>query len=455
MGLIWLSLLLAQIHLTDRVFYSYKEIFQNKLDVAVNHTLNEIEKKAILTFLEESDFPSWYNKHVVQQRDICVDEKLTSASFLHCTDKVRFQLDVLLDFFVKTGSSFDYRLVGYDMLDSLISVSLHDNFIYEPFQMGVYCKNVDSLHVMSDKVNVDLLRQKGFKYSILCVSEQGKVYADELYLFFPNLEYRFHWDIVVAYVVIVLLLLILLYCFIVFVVILGRMRKLSDFRFDMMNNITHELKTPVTTINLAVQLLQDKSIQKDEKSTEECLNIISEESLSLQNLIDEVLTVFRSEHMPKKDVEDVHVHPLIKSVVEIYQLRLQQCNAVVNFDFQAAADLVSGVGIHLSNAFSNLIDNAIKYRQGDLVIDIATRNVDNTIEIRFKDNGIGIDKSAQQLIFEPFARANTEDGHYVKGYGLGLNYVAQIMSYHKGSIKVESERGKGAIFIVSLPLKVK
>ena len=110
---------------------------------------------------------------------------------------------------------------------------------------------------------------------------------------------------------------------------------------------------------------------------------------------------------------------------------------------------------HLLNGFSNLIDNAIKYRNGDLVITISTKNVGNVIEIQFADNGIGIDKANQSLIFEPFARVNTENKHYVKGYGLGLNYLSQIVKYHKGTIKLESELGNGARFFVYLPLKTK
>ena len=128
-------------------------------------------------------------------------------------------------------------------------------------------------------------------------------------------------------------------------------------------------------------------------------------------------------------------------------------NEIVVFDLQAQSDVVFGDLPHLANVFSNLIDNSIKYRREQLVIKVSTRNVGDTIEIRVEDNGIGISESDQQFIFEPFARANTNNKHYVKGYGLGLNYVMNIIEYHEGTIKVESELGKGTVFIISLPLK--
>jgi two-component system phosphate regulon sensor histidine kinase PhoR len=149
----------------------------------------------------------------------------------------------------------------------------------------------------------------------------------------------------------------------------------------------------------------------------------------------------------------VYVHKLLKTVLEVHRLPLNECHGEVVFDLLANRDVVLGDLPHLANAFSNLIDNAIKYRKDNLVITISTRNVGDNLEIRFSDNGIGISRSDQKLIFEPFTRVNTDNEHYVKGYGLGLNYVMHVVEYHKGTIKLESELGKGSTFIVSLPLK--
>lgn len=220
----------------------------------------------------------------------------------------------------------------------------------------------------------------------------------------------------------------------------------------MVNSITHEIKTPLTTISLASQLLLDDSIEMDEQTKRSYLKMISDETKSIQDLVEEVLTMFRNKKTSRQRVE-IPIHKLLPTVLEVHRLSLNDCHGKVVFDFQAENDVVMGDLPHLANAFSNLIDNAIKYRKDPLVITISTRNVGNNIEIRVSDNGIGIAKSDQKLIFEPFTRMNTENEHYVKGYGLGLNYVLNIVEYHKGTIKVESELQQGAAFILTLPLK--
>ena len=454
MGIIWVLLLITQIRLTERVFYSYKQVFQNKLDIAVNELLYKLDNRVFSSYFERREDPDWpaLVRNHLQEYDDFVDGIPVDDSLVKTIKDGIFPFWIYVQ---ETQSDISTRELEGNVMDSLISVVLHDHFIYEPCGIGLYRHDQKAFSYVSGGVSKDQLLDKGFKYDLLCFDSDGSFGFDELYLFFPDLDNHFRWDIFVAYVTIILLLLSLLYCFIVFIIIIIRQRKLNEYRNNMLNNITHELKTPITTISLAMQMLQDQSVQKDENSTHEYLNMISEESDSLLNMIDEVLTIFRSEKMPSKILKEVEIHALIKQAINNYQLQLDQCNAKVDFDFRAERDVVMGNSGHLLNGISNLIDNAIKYRNGDLVITISTVNVGNTIEIRFKDNGIGIDKSDQQLVFEPFARVNTSNEHYVKGYGLGLNYLSQIVNYHRGTIKVESELGKGATFIVSLPLKMK
>lgn len=449
-GIIWLVLLYTQIHLTERVFYSYRQVFQNKLDIAVKQSLRELDKAVFDRYFEEDN---WHEKIMQYQKSHpYIDSQFSS---LPVSESTKAQLSAFIGYLTMSQSNFNYHSVGIGLLDSLVSVSLHDNFIYDPCEIGLYCFEHGVVHHLSDDVDEQMLLQYGFRYNLYCVTSDGVLGTDILYLYFPELQSRFRWDIVIAFVVIILLLLILLYCFLYFITIVIRQRKISELRTNMVHNITHELKTPITTINLATQLLRDESVQKDQNAYRDYLNIISEESDSLLNLVDEVLTVFRTERIPFKEMKELSIHPLIEEVISNHQLQLNQCNAVVNLDLKAENDVVLGNHDHLLNGLSNLLDNAIKYRNGDLVIDVSTRNVDNTIEISFKDNGIGIDKANLSLIFEPFARVNTSNEHYVKGYGLGLNYLSQIVKYHKGTIKVESELQKGTTFFVSLPLAIK
>ena len=261
------------------------------------------------------------------------------------------------------------------------------------------------------------------------------------------------WSTITSYVVLAVLVIMLLFCFVRFFLGIRRQYKINEFRENMVHNMVHELKTPLTTIDLASQFLQDKSVVKDEATMDSYLRMISDESKSVRDLVDQLLSVFSSQNVSDNSKTDVFINRLLKTVAKIHQLALTECHGVINFDLQAKKDVVFGNLPHLSNAFSNLIDNAIKYRNGDLVLNISTFNVGDSIKIAFADNGIGIEKSNLQLIFEPFTRFNTDNSHYVKGYGLGLDYVNNVVKHHKGTITVESELHQGSTFVVTLPLK--
>ena len=351
------------------------------------------------------------------------------------------------------GESLD-RIDSMDfaVIDAYISSKLSQNGFPESYELGVYCED-SSFHYLSEGANTQLLLVEGFQYNLLTVSD-NEAHLDTLYLYFPDIEQRFHWDVLLSYSTMTLILVLILLCFLGFIFLYYKQRKISAFRERMVHNMAHELKTPITSISLASQLLLDDSVEMDKSAEQTYLRMISNEAKTMEGLVDEALAVFRSNKV-KRDRQDVFVHELLKTVTEVHRLSLNECHGKVVFDFRAEKDLVYGDLTHLANSFSNLIDNAIKYRKGDPLITISTKNVGDTIEIDFKDNGIGIDKSNQKLIFEPFTRINTDNEHYVKGYGLGLNYVWEIVKNHKGTIKVESELDKGTTFIVSLPLKAK
>lgn len=266
-------------------------------------------------------------------------------------------------------------------------------------------------------------------------------------------SYPTKWSIITSYVILAVLIILLLFCFVRFFLGIRRQYKINEFRENMVHNMVHELKTPLTSIDLASQFLQDKSIVKDEATMNSYLRMISDETKSVRDLVDQMLTVFSLEKMLDQNKTDVYINRLLKLVADMHKLSLDECHGAINFELQAERDVVFGNLTHLSNAFSNLIDNAIKYRNGDLVLTISTQNVGNSIKISFADNGMGIDKANLPLIFEPFARFNTDNEHYVKGYGLGLDYVNHVIKNHKGTISVESQLHQGSTFEVVLPLK--
>jgi signal transduction histidine kinase len=372
--------------------------------------------------------------------------RLASKAFSSQKELFHMKVDAVFDESLERIDSLDFMLIN-----SYVGKELRENAITDVYQLGLYGVDDSVFLYTTEDADEEMLLTEGFPYSLLTLSDEA-AHLDILYIYFPEIEKRFRWDVIMGYLVIALLLVLITCCFISFIIIILKQRKVNDFREKMVHNITHELKTPLTTIGLASQFLLDDSVEKEDSVKHSYLKMISDEAKSMQDLVDEVLVMFRNDKT-SRDCVDVPIHKLLPTIAEIYGLSLDECKGKIVFDFQAQNDVVSGDLPHLTNAFSNLIDNAIKYRKDDLLITVSTRNVDDSIEICFADNGIGIDKSDQNYIFEPFMRVNTDNEHYVKGYGIGLNYVLHVVEYHKGTIRIESELDHGATFIVTLPLK--
>ncbi len=342
--------------------------------------------------------------------------------------------------------------ISYDSIQQIFIDGFKEFSINEPFDVGIYNTDDSLFLVLSENADEEALLESGFQYSLLCVTDEAPR-LDIIFLSFPGLDARFRRDRIMGYTIMIVLLVVLFLGFVSIVYENYKTVKINLFREKMGHFIVHELKTPITTINLATQFLRDKSVNKDEATTDSYLNMIVDETSSLEVLMNQVLTVFKAERVPKQLRENVSVHSALKKVMKVFQLSLQEVEAEVHLDLKAEKDLVCGDATHLQNAFSNLVDNAIKYRNGPLQLSISTRNVENSIEIRVADNGIGIRKADQKLIFDAFTRFNNENRYYVKGYGLGLNYVKHIVDFHNGTIQVESELDHGTCFILTIPLK--
>lgn len=344
--------------------------------------------------------------------------------------------------------------VDYPVFDSLISANLQKRDIFYPYDLGIYSDETGECLFLTENANEKELLENGIRFKILLVTNDG-THAENILLHFPSLVRKFRREMVLGYLVIFLLFILLLVCFVNFFYIILKQRKLDLFKEKMAHFVTHELKTPLTTISLSAQLLRDDSVVTEEDAKNTYLDLISEETKVLESLVNQVLSVFRTKNMPLIEMKDVEIHKVLKEVCKVHKPRIDECGAEVEYDFKAECDVVTGNETNLFNAFSNLVDNAIKYRKDPLRLVISTRNVAEGIEIKVSDNGIGISKENLSLIFEPFTRLNTEDAYYVKGYGVGLNFVKHIVEYHKGTISVESELDKGTTFVLRLPLKNK
>ena len=232
-----------------------------------------------------------------------------------------------------------------------------------------------------------------------------------------------------------------------------RQQRLAALKNEFISNITHELKTPIATVGVAIEALKNFNAIDDPKRTKEYLDISQNELQRLSLLVDKVLKLSMFE---KKEVElkyeTVDLKEVVEEVVGSLKLQFEKNNARVTVTNEGNLILLAD-RLHLLSVVFNLLDNAIKYSKENLSVQINLAERDNAIALTVTDNGIGIDAEYKEKIFEKFFRVPHGDTHNAKGYGLGLSYVARVIEQHKGTIAVETQPGIGTSFIITLPKK--
>ncbi len=250
--------------------------------------------------------------------------------------------------------------------------------------------------------------------------------------------------------------LILLCVFIYTVFIAFKQKRLSEIKNDFINNMTHEFKTPISSISIAAQMLNDDTVAKSPSMLKRVSKVINDETKRLRFQVEKVLQMSMFD---RKDatmrLEEADTNAIIDSVIDTFHLKVANYGGHIEAALNAEDPIVNVDKMHFTNVIFNLLDNAIKYRRDDepLCLKVSTRNPDDEhVEIVVKDNGIGIKRDDLKRIFVKFYRVSTGNRHDVKGFGLGLAYVHKMITLFGGNINVESELGKGTKFIITLPL---
>lgn len=351
----------------------------------------------------------------------------------------------------KPARSIDERISEKSM-QALVKNELFNNGIQLPFEFAVMDVNHSSK-----------MQSKGFNPASNAKLFRGRLASgdlvsppDLLVIYFPSEKNFLLKSLGFMGTASAMLTLVMLIAFGYTLFIIFRQKNLTEMRSDFVNNMTHELKTPISTISLATQMLNDTSIPNSMKNIEHLSSVIHEESKRLSFQVEKVLqaAIFEKGRMSLK-IRRMDAHEIINNVVRNFIIQVKNKNGQIIKNLDAGYAIVNIDEVHFANVILNLLDNAIKYTKGEPHISVSTFNKKNYLVIRIEDNGIGISKENQKRIFEKFYRIPTGNVHNVKGFGLGLSYVKKVIEEHGGKVTLESELNAGTTFELNIPIAKK
>lgn len=389
-----------------------------------------------------------YNNNSVDnsnyQKSLIPDMKIEKSGDLDILDNAQFEIS-----YKDIASAMPIQeRVSNEVLYKLIKKELDENGVDTPFEFGVYSNGL-ATKIKTENFAFDT----DATYSTPIFTDNEGVEKYKLLVTFPNKKKFLLSELVSITVLSIIFTLIILIAYTSALNQLIRQRQISEIKTDFINNMTHEFKTPIATINLALDAIKNPKIIEDKEKVYKYLGMIREENKRMHAQVENVLRISKLE---KKELDIVkeskNAEEVIEDAIEHVHLILEDRGGSVKKFFDATRTTVLLNDFHFTNVIVNILENAIKYTPGTPEIEIFTENIKDMLLIKIKDNGLGMSKVAQKRVFEKFYREHTGDVHNVKGHGLGLAYVKQIVEDHNGQVYVESEKGKGSTFIIKIPL---
>ncbi|TRZ41082.1 sensor histidine kinase [Robertkochia solimangrovi] len=341
-----------------------------------------------------------------------------------------------------------HKRVSVQEIDLILQQELQDRGIGLHYEFGVYSNGLATRVKTHDFKGVDASMSKT---SIFRDSDGNSNY--DLLISFPNKKRFLISSIIEMALLSVVFTLIIIIAYASALYQLIRQKQISEIKTDFINNMTHEFKTPIATINLALDAIKNPKAFEDTDKVKRYLQMIRDENKRMHAQVENVLRISKLEKNQMDITKDkVDIHELIEEAVAHVALMVENRGGTITQHLDAARSEILGNDFHLTNILVNILDNANKYSPEAPVIDIYTENVKNNVVIRIEDHGAGMSKVVLKRIFEKFYRESTGNIHNVKGHGLGLAYVKSIVDDHQGEVYAESEKDKGSTFFVKIPL---
>ncbi|MBO4315003.1 MAG: HAMP domain-containing histidine kinase [Prevotella sp.] len=340
--------------------------------------------------------------------------------------------------------------INFKLLDRDLNAELMNNGIKIPYHFKVLTQDGREVYRCSEYSE----EGEEYTYSQVLFRNDPQSKMGVLKVHFPDIN-SYIFSSVRFMIPAVIFTIVLLITFIFTIFVIFRQKRYSEIKNDFINNMTHELKTPIASISLASQMLNDESVNKTPAMMKHLGTVINDETKRLRFLVEKVLQMSmfdRKKAVFKK--KELDLNEMVESVANSFTLRVEHTGGKIYTDIGAIDSAIYVDEVHFQNVINNLLDNAVKYRKPDQPIDIYLRtwNDKDSLYLSVRDTGMGIKKDNLKKVFDKFYRVHTGNVHDVKGFGLGLAYVKNIVDLHSGEIKVDSEYGKGTTFTIKLPI---
>jgi two-component system phosphate regulon sensor histidine kinase PhoR len=342
-----------------------------------------------------------------------------------------------------------YQLVDSVKLDSLVQNELGCMRITRDYEYAVFNRHSGQFYMGRYSNYKKELLSSEFVVSLSCLHRSDDFV---LSLYFPNLQGVMIRKMI-GWVVLTASLMLVLFAISFYTVYgLFRQKRLSEMKNDFVNNMTHEFKTPISAVSLASEILLRPEVNRKPEKVGRYAQLIYDENMRLKNQVENILQLAvldRSDYNIK--LKQLNAHDILTRQVHNFEIRLKERNGSISLDLQAQNPVIQADKVHLINVFNNLLDNAEKYSPENPAIKIETHNNKTGLFVSIQDNGIGISRENQSLVFRKLYRVPTGNVHDVKGFGIGLYYVKKIVEAHQGHIHLHSELNKGSRFEIFLP----
>lgn len=410
------------------------------------------EKERYLQFLSERDQKMSKRQYANSRQNFIIEElnvsRNVAESIVQANMKIEL-VEVVIHQLLSQGNQnildrLDTGMVIKEVRDQLINRNID-----QPFELGIV-DNKNKVVGIGDVSDLEFLNNQGIKAELFPSDLLGV--ENFLVIHFPQKQNYLMQQVFLPMASSLVFMCIIIICFVYAIQVIIRQKKVSEIKNDFINNMTHEFKTPISTVSLAVEALQDPDLFGEQALRKRYLNIIKDENTRLGKQVEQVL---QAAALDKNDfnlkIERVDLKEIVEAAKQHFELLVENKGGTITSKYSLTTGQLEVDVFHLNNIINNLLDNATKYSKEAPIISIHVKETESSFTLSISDKGIGVSKEAQKKIFDKFYRVPTGNLHDVKGFGLGLSYVKTMIEAHNGTIMLDSEPGQGSVFTINLP----